>query len=299
MAIEEIKSLVQRDPNAVIEAIHKEPSICFDTFESDQRTLLHLAAGFGQLSLVKVLVDYGADVNAIDKYDETPLFRSIRFRKDEVSLYLLNHFSDFSLEHTDHKGQTVLHRACSMGTVSMVILLLERGANPLAVDVEGRTPLDVGRDSSFAANQYSLWKDELERQMAIAATKEQSRKGATQELNTQAESEALDLHLEAPPIIAYDGHHVINQDCLKLDDWLYTLGWVHRVNPPLAGAHVLPGTMIFWVRPKRVFLVYANSSTQIKYYHSHLREQAIFVGSTECQNPSASIAPLLKKLESI
>jgi hypothetical protein len=298
MTIEEIKSLVQRDPDAVIEAIRKEPSICFDTFESDQRTLLHLAAGFGQLNLAKVLIEYGADVNAIDKYEETPLFRSIRFRKDEVSEYLLDHLNDFPLDHRDHKGQTVLHRACSMGTASMVLILLERGANPLALDMEGRTPLDVGRESSFAANQFSLWQDEVERRMKIASTKDQSRHEMARDDSRMIESETLDLHLEASQLTAYDGHLVINDDCVKLDDWLYSMGWVHRVNPQLEGTHVLPGTMIFWVRPKRVFLVYASSPAQIKYYHSHLREQAIFVGSEECRNPSASIAPLLKKLES-
>jgi hypothetical protein len=174
MDFEDIRDLVQHDPQSVIEAIQREPSFALEEFCSDQRTLLHLAAGFGHEKLVKLLVDYGADVNAIDKYQETPLFRSIRFRKDDISMYLVEQMEDDEwIHYRDHKGQTVLHRACDMGSAAMVLHLLEKGLDPLARDEKNQTPLDVGLNGRFS--RVADWKDEMIRRMEIEFGKQNAK----------------------------------------------------------------------------------------------------------------------------
>jgi hypothetical protein len=101
--------------------------------------------------------------------------------------------------------------------------------------------------------------------------------------------------VETKKMIAFDGHYVINRDCARLDDWIYDNGWLHRVNPS-EHSHVIQDTMLFWIEPLGTFIVYCHSPKDIKYYHSKLREQSIFVGPAECVDPSTSIPPLLVKL---
>jgi len=43
------------------------------------------------------------------------------------------------------RGETALHVACRARHLQVIALLLERGADPLAIDDEGRTALDIAR----------------------------------------------------------------------------------------------------------------------------------------------------------
>lgn len=54
------------------------------------------------------------------------------------------------VNNADYDGRTPLHIACSDGQEAMVELLLENGANPLAKDRWGSTPLDDARRHEFA-----------------------------------------------------------------------------------------------------------------------------------------------------
>ena len=105
--------------------------------------------------MCQLLVNLGADVNAIDKYGETPIFRAIRFRKDDCFELLLNN-SELNIK--DTKGRTPLHRACAMGTAFTVNALLENGADPTAVDEAGKTALQMGEESEYSKSQIKLWK---------------------------------------------------------------------------------------------------------------------------------------------
>ncbi|KAH8354894.1 hypothetical protein KR093_000633 [Drosophila rubida] len=53
------------------------------------RTPLHYAADFGQLKVIKFLVDIGADVNKEDKYSITPLLAAIWEGHTECVEFLL------------------------------------------------------------------------------------------------------------------------------------------------------------------------------------------------------------------
>jgi cytohesin len=49
----------------------------------------------------------------------------------------------------DDNGWTPLHRAAYCGHVEIVMILLERGADPLIADNEGNIPLDYAEDSAI------------------------------------------------------------------------------------------------------------------------------------------------------
>jgi ankyrin repeat protein len=61
-----------------------EAKVC----DYDFRTPLHIAASEGQLPIVKLLVEAGADIHARDRWSNTPLDDSMRGSFDEVTVFL-------------------------------------------------------------------------------------------------------------------------------------------------------------------------------------------------------------------
>ncbi|XP_033751741.1 myotrophin-like [Pecten maximus] len=69
-----------------------------------KRTLLHMAADYGQIEVLKLLLKSGAEVNATDSYDMTPLLAAIFENHLECVKVLIN--SGASLEGTTPDGQS-------------------------------------------------------------------------------------------------------------------------------------------------------------------------------------------------
>ncbi|KAF3430911.1 hypothetical protein FNV43_RR25641 [Rhamnella rubrinervis] len=80
----------------------------------DGCTLLHLACETADIAMLELLLQYGANINAIDS-----------------------------------RGQTPLHRCILRGKTTFGKLLLTRGADPRAVNGEGKTPLELALESNF------------------------------------------------------------------------------------------------------------------------------------------------------
>ncbi|MBL8992542.1 MAG: ankyrin repeat domain-containing protein, partial [Spirochaetia bacterium] len=55
-----------------------------------ERSLLHVAAEWGQLEMVRVLIQNGVDVNAVDKAGYTPLMLASQQGKTEIAETLLD-----------------------------------------------------------------------------------------------------------------------------------------------------------------------------------------------------------------
>ncbi|GMY26635.1 ADP-ribosylation factor GTPase-activating protein AGD3 isoform X1 [Fagus crenata] len=80
----------------------------------DGCTLLHLACETADIGMIELLLQYGANINA-----------------------------------TDSRGQTPLHRCILRGRNTSAKLLLTRGADPRAVNVEGKNPYELAVESNF------------------------------------------------------------------------------------------------------------------------------------------------------
>ena len=110
---------------------------------------LQSAAIYGDdLEMVRVLLDYGVDVNAQNDRGYTALLYAsyTPFNSDdpEVLGLLLDHHADLNVKTND--GLTPLHLALGTRSIKKARLLVERGASVEVQDKDGRTPLDVASE---------------------------------------------------------------------------------------------------------------------------------------------------------
>jgi ankyrin repeat protein len=106
------------------------------------RTPLHSAAYYGDREVAQKLIEYNADVSAMDDNGRTPLYTAsegLNLKDRSVLHLLLEHGADIDARAND--GQTPLHNASSFGALEVARLLVEGGADVNARAEDGRTPL--------------------------------------------------------------------------------------------------------------------------------------------------------------
>ncbi len=118
-------------------------------------TPLHHAAGFATLATMQLLLDKGADVNAANRRNSTPLFWAIH---DEAKLrLLLARGADAVKRQAD--GRTPLYQAVSIGNGTAIVkLLLEKGVDVNAVTATGETALMAAARNNLEAMRLLLEK---------------------------------------------------------------------------------------------------------------------------------------------
>jgi ankyrin repeat protein len=99
-------------------------------------TALHLAALRGKLDSVEELVNRGANMDAVDETNLTPLLYSIREKHPEVTKFLLEKGASVD------DGEELLCQAARSDLPECIVLLLERGVSVNAKDSSGKTALN-------------------------------------------------------------------------------------------------------------------------------------------------------------
>jgi ankyrin repeat protein len=105
--------------------------------ETLEATPLHLA---NRISVTELLIDYGADVNARNSSQMTPLMTALEMRRELVATTLL-HQSRIDISLADQMGRTALHIASEQNMFRVVDLLLDKSAAANCRDSLGETPL--------------------------------------------------------------------------------------------------------------------------------------------------------------
>lgn len=122
-----------------------------NTPNSEGFTPLGLAAFFGHLEAVKVLLESGADVNlrAPSRFANTALDAAVAGDHADVVRALLAAGGDPNVR--SEAGFTTLHKAAQHGNSEIVRMLLDHGADPNATRDGGNTVLDDARVKGHTA----------------------------------------------------------------------------------------------------------------------------------------------------
>jgi ankyrin repeat protein len=102
-------------------------------------TVLKEACMHNQIDVVRYLIQEGADVNAADSESHCALYVAVMSNNTMLAQLLLDHGA--LINRTDASGQTVMFMATHEGHVSMMELLAERGLRTTAVDNDNNTLL--------------------------------------------------------------------------------------------------------------------------------------------------------------
>ncbi|WP_281508854.1 ankyrin repeat domain-containing protein [Wolbachia endosymbiont (group B) of Pandemis cinnamomeana] len=121
--------------------------------EREQRELDELLMNSSKgenIQQITELIEAGANINAVTTVQkETPLHIAVRYGHKEVAELLLDRGANVNA--VDNLDMTPLHFALKYNREELVRLLLDRGANVNAVDKKGRTPLSI-----VASDDYQI-----------------------------------------------------------------------------------------------------------------------------------------------
>lgn len=112
-----------------------------DARDDNGNTPLHRAARAGAYNIVSILLQNGADANAINELGETPLHMAA-YSDCAETIDLLQQY-EAGLDIQDSDGQTPLHNAAADGSEIACELLLAAGANRFILDINQHTAYEL------------------------------------------------------------------------------------------------------------------------------------------------------------
>ena len=129
--------------------LHDIPAVCRPLITNESVNVadlhgncaVHIAGRNGFVLNVQLLVDCGADVNALNECGQTPLHTAAGGEEDcpELCSILLKH--NAKIDAVDRDGNQPLHLVCKRGHTSTSCSLLFHGADVNALNEYGQTPL--------------------------------------------------------------------------------------------------------------------------------------------------------------
>jgi ankyrin repeat protein len=124
----------------VRELLKKYPELV-KAYSPDGWTALHL--NWGHLDIVELLLDNGADINAVSKnrLTATPLQGAVVTGRVDLARLLISRGANVNCR--GEEGTSPLHESAGSGQMEFVRLLLAHGANINARDDSGKTPLTI------------------------------------------------------------------------------------------------------------------------------------------------------------
>ncbi|XP_076593713.1 B-cell lymphoma 3 protein homolog [Chaetodon auriga] len=138
----------QRDCLSVVLS-HSSSSKCLEIRNYEGLSPLHLAVLRGHKDLARMLLDAGADINAMDiKSGQSPLMHAVESNNADMVHFLIESGCDVNIQ--SYSGNTALHGACGRGQVDTVRLLLKSGADSSLKNYHNDTPVMVAKNKKIA-----------------------------------------------------------------------------------------------------------------------------------------------------
>lgn len=138
----------QRDCLSVVLSHSSSPK-CLEIRNYEGLSPLHLAVLRGHRHLARMLLDAGADINAMDiKSGQSPLMHAVESNNADMVHFLIESGCDVNIQ--SYSGNTALHGACGRGQVDTVRLLLKSGADSSLKNYHNDTPVMVAKNKKIA-----------------------------------------------------------------------------------------------------------------------------------------------------
>ncbi len=104
------------------------------------KTLSHLACRKRNLRLLKLLIEFDADLEAIDFEYMTPIFEAVITGDFSICKFLIDEMK-INLEHKEIQNRTAFYWTACNGDVEMIQYLIKKGVDVNITSKMGRTPL--------------------------------------------------------------------------------------------------------------------------------------------------------------
>ena len=138
-----MKAVNSNDAAAVRKLIAQGANV--DELEPNGDAPLVMAAYLGHTEIVRLLLEAGADVQAVDPgMKATALHAASYAGRTEAAKLLVQYHIDIDKQ-GPYKGYTALHDAIWQNTVDVALVLIDAGANLTLKSHSGETPLDFAR----------------------------------------------------------------------------------------------------------------------------------------------------------
>lgn len=123
--------------------------VTVDTPGPDGDTALHLAALYGRIECVQLLLESGADAGTVNQQDgSTVLHDAAAGGYLDICELVLARAQPDIVNTADEDGDQPLHNAARGNHLDVVRLLLAKGADPKARNQSGSTPAEEAEDSA-------------------------------------------------------------------------------------------------------------------------------------------------------
>ncbi|XP_014278911.1 putative ankyrin repeat protein RF_0381 [Halyomorpha halys] len=137
---------IATDPSVVKMLLDLGADVNFTTRNGE--TALHTASASGSLEVVKVLIQGGARIDIKDDRGITALMTAAKNSKSNILvIYLLLSGADLTLK--SKRERTALHYAAEGGCTDCALTLLDHGSDPKARSIWGWTPLIEASEDGF------------------------------------------------------------------------------------------------------------------------------------------------------
>lgn len=142
--------------NALRKFLTNAPEVTLIKTPNENMSLLTYAVACGNVEAAKIIIECGANINAIEgEFQQTALHLAIFWRRPEMAKLLIDLGAEVDI--IDSRKQTPLSLATQFEYAELTDLLVKKGANPYIITRDNETVFDSALDSKNPNLLKSLW----------------------------------------------------------------------------------------------------------------------------------------------